>query len=95
MKTAEGPEVQSRARRLWGPYLWADGTTPRKSDGLIYESKDVDIDGTHPSESGRKKVAELLLRFFQTDPVVGVGAHRPEDVSCCHLQRRMGWEFRC
>jgi hypothetical protein len=69
MKTAEGPEVQSRARRLWGPYLWADGTTPRKSDGLIYESKDVDIDGTHPSESGRKKVAELLLRFFQTDPV--------------------------
>lgn len=52
---------------LWGPYLWADGTTPRKSDGLVYTRADLAGDGTHPSESGRKKVAELLLNFFKTD----------------------------
>ncbi len=52
---------------LWGPYLWADGTTPRKSDGLVYERKDLATDGTHPSDSGRQKVADMLLRFFQTD----------------------------
>jgi hypothetical protein len=52
---------------LWGPYLWADGTTPRKGDGLVWERRDLGGDGTHPSDSGRKKVAELLLRFFATD----------------------------
>jgi len=52
---------------LWGPYLWADGTTPRKSDGLTYEREDLAADGTHPSESGRQKVAAILLGFFQTD----------------------------
>jgi hypothetical protein len=55
---------------LWGPYLWADGTTPRKIDGLVWERDDlVDRDGTHPSESGRQKVAGLLLKFFTEDPV--------------------------
>ena len=53
---------------LWGQYLWADGTTPRKSDGLIYERKDLGPDGTHPSDSGRRKVADQLLKFFQSDP---------------------------
>jgi hypothetical protein len=53
---------------LWGPYLWADGTTPRKSDGLIWERGDLGGDGTHPSDSGRRKVAEMLLKFFKTDP---------------------------
>jgi len=53
---------------LWGPYLWADGTTPRKSDGLIYERTDLAGDGTHPSGAGQKKVAELMLKFFKTDP---------------------------
>jgi len=27
-------------------------------------------DGVHPSESGRQKVAELLLEFLATDPLV-------------------------
>ncbi len=52
---------------LWGPYLWGDGTTPRKSDGLVWERSDLGPDGTHPSDSGRRKVAEMLLKFFKTD----------------------------
>jgi hypothetical protein len=53
---------------LWGPYLWADGTTPRKGDGLVWERRDLAGDGTHPSDSGRKKVADMLLKLFTTDP---------------------------
>jgi len=54
---------------LWGPYLWADGTTPRKSDELVYRREDLAGDGTHPSESGRRKVAEQMLKFYKTDPL--------------------------
>jgi hypothetical protein len=51
----------------WGPYLWADGLVPR-SDGLIWECADFQNDGTHPADSGRAKVANLLLDFFTSDP---------------------------
>jgi hypothetical protein len=53
---------------LWGPYLWADGETPRKDNGLTYKQSDLGNDGTHPSDTGRAKVANLLLNFFKTDP---------------------------
>jgi len=52
---------------LWGPYFWADGTTPRQSDGLVWARQDLGGDGTHPSDSGRQKVAEMLLKFFKSD----------------------------
>ena len=52
----------------WGPYLWADSLNPR-SDGLIWQLDDfVTSDRTHPSPSGRLKVAQLLLGFLKTDP---------------------------
>ena len=53
---------------LWGPYVWADGTNGRKIDDLTYTRADFVNDGTHPSPSGRDKVAKLLLDHFKTDP---------------------------
>lgn len=49
----------------WGPYVWADGATPR-SDGHAWLPEDFQ-DGCHPSESGRQKVGELMQRFFTED----------------------------
>ncbi len=58
---------------LWGPYLWADGITPRKADGLAWLREDFREDGTHPSvTSGRDKVARQLLAFFKTDPTAKI-----------------------
>lgn len=54
---------------LWGPYLWASGPTPRKANGLTWTPEDFAGDFTHPSTAGRRKVANLLLEFFATDPL--------------------------
>ena len=55
---------------LWGPYLWTDGIKPRQNDRLVWLKDDVvPSDRTHPSESGREKVANLLLDFMQNDPL--------------------------
>jgi hypothetical protein len=51
----------------WGPYLWGDGVKARR-DGLTWLREDLGEDGTHPSMSGREKVAKLLLEFLKTDP---------------------------
>jgi hypothetical protein len=51
----------------WGPYLWADGLTPR-SDGLIWEASDFEPDGVHTSAQGALKVATKLFEFIESDP---------------------------
>jgi hypothetical protein len=53
---------------LWGPYLWVDGGKGRKAGDLVWKPEDLGPDGTHPSPSGQRKVAELLLGFLRGDP---------------------------
>ena len=65
----------------WGPYLWADGMNMR-TDGLTWACADLMDDGTHPSPSGVRKVAGMLLDFFKSDKTtrpwfVGVPAQPP------------------
>lgn len=51
----------------WGPYMWADGLTPR-SDGLTWVCPgDFNADGTHPSGQGAAKNAVYLLDFLHND----------------------------
>lgn len=51
----------------WGPYLWAQGATPR-ADGFSYAPTDfTEQDGTHQSLSGMVKVGDELLKLFQRD----------------------------
>jgi hypothetical protein len=63
---------------LWGPYLWGDGVKPRQSDGLVWLREDLGPDGTHPSTSGRQKVADMLLTFFKTDPTAKQWSFKPQ-----------------
>lgn len=52
----------------WGPYLWADGTTPR-SDGLTWPCNDFRAsDGVHLNDVGNTKVAEQLMAFLDAEP---------------------------
>jgi hypothetical protein len=61
----------------WGPYLWANGSTPR-ADGLVWcngqtaapcnGEVDFQSDGTHPNTTGQQKVAAMLTSFFLNSP---------------------------
>lgn len=68
---ATGTTYQNAPVLMWGPYLWADGTTPR-NDGLVWNCEDLTDDGVHPADSGRLKVAEMLLDFFSQDPLANI-----------------------
>jgi hypothetical protein len=48
----------------WGPYLWANGTTSRASDGLSWASTDYAGDGLHHTPAGLSKFGLMLLHFF-------------------------------
>lgn len=60
----------------WGPYLWADGTTPR-GDGLTWACSDLAADGTHPSAAGQAKVAQRLLDFVRADATAATWFYGP------------------
>lgn len=71
-KQMSGDEELAAAKSpllLWGPYLWADGEKGRKVDDLKYVREDFVGDGTHPSNSGRGKVAKQLLEFCASNPL--------------------------
>jgi hypothetical protein len=52
----------------WGPYIWANGSTPRQ-DGLKWIfPDDFQPDGIHPSNPiGSRKVGQMLIEFFRKD----------------------------
>lgn len=64
---ANGKPIQEMPLLLWGPYFWADGTKGRKIDDLKYVREDYRLDGTHPTDSGRKKIGDLMMDFFRTN----------------------------
>jgi len=52
---------------LWGPYLWADGLSPR-SDGLMWASNEFQSDGTHPNPLAEAKVGGMIASFLYSEP---------------------------
>ncbi|MBA2336877.1 MAG: hypothetical protein H0V96_03790 [Acidimicrobiia bacterium] len=64
----------------WGPYIWADGTTPR-ADGLTWDCNEMMNDGVHPNPSGSAQVAEMLLDSLRADPTADWFFGEPVDDS--------------
>lgn len=58
--------TESRPWLAWGPYLWADGLSPR-SDGLFWDpALHLEADLTHPSAGGEQQVADRLDAYLAT-----------------------------
>lgn len=51
----------------WGPYLWANGETPR-SDGLAWYREDFEADGANLSAAGARKSGAMLFNFMMKEP---------------------------
>lgn len=49
---------------LFGPYLWADGSTPR-NDTLTWLPTDFE-DGRHPNYNGTVKAVALMMSYFKS-----------------------------
>jgi|CXWL01.1.fsa_nt_gi hypothetical protein len=62
---------------LWGPYLWANGSTPNGA-GLSWLPADFEPDHVHPSVSGEVKVGALLSAFFASAPSATWLTGRPD-----------------
>jgi hypothetical protein len=61
----------------WAAYLWTNGAKPR-GDGLFFEYDDfTEQDRMHESSAGQRKVGNLLLKFFKTDPTTRSWFVRP------------------
>jgi hypothetical protein len=61
----------------WGPYLWADGDTPR-SDGFTWPCENVSSDFVHPFYTGQIEVANRLMEFFLAEPTAEHWFRKPK-----------------
>ncbi len=52
---------------LWGPYLWADGQTPRAVDGLTWNPGDYLPGGIHETPAGQAKYSGVIYSFLTHD----------------------------
>ncbi len=80
----QGPGPVRAPLLVWGPYLWANGPTPR-SDGLTWLPAELEADMTHPGPAAEQKVAGLLASFFSTDPTAASWWPRHTDAALVAL----------
>ena len=60
---------------MWGPYLWANGMTPR-TDSTFWMRPDFEPDGVHPSQLGETKAAGMCSSFSRACLIQSAGSLR-------------------